>query len=80
MTLLESQTLKNGDILRHNGNWANRIGLAKEYEVLSVDESHLRVKDSRGFVSLYTFGCALFVTRDFLASCTQNETGFTEVK
>jgi hypothetical protein len=69
MKLTDAKELKPGDVLLHSGTWAHRVGPARKYTVLESNAQHLRVTDSRGYVSLYTFGCAAFIAEDFLAAC-----------
>lgn len=74
MTLDDAKQLVVGDKMLHNGVWANRVSKARTYEVLSVDNAYMRVRDDRGYTSRYSLGgCAIFVTEDFFASCTKQE-------
>jgi hypothetical protein len=72
MTMETARTLKPGDKLTHNGNWAYRVGKPQTFTVLESTDTYIRVSNQSGFVSMYQWnGCSEFVTRDFFDSCSR---------
>lgn len=71
MTLDKARQLQQGDRITHDGFWSNRTSRPETFEVVMVTDECIRVRNSRGKISLYQWsGCSTFVTRDFFESCT----------